>query len=285
MQKYRILGWDISEIKKLLGAVSSRTSGSLVDVFENFAKETKRKTFSVRNFYYKLLELASLDKEVAEVLNKNGIVNTELRTNHFSSNETETLLRALLNNNRNISVRKACMELANGDDSLMMRYQNKYRNAIKNNPELVEKICHELEQQNVRVRKISSDNITVMPLQKNFITEKEIQSLFWGLVRLVKKSAEQDIENNLKQEAEFANTTLQNTLVDLRRKEMLIKELKEQNKNLKIKLQNMEENLQKSQAKMIGEITTISNLAHNSKMEELKNFINKLSINEKSQKE
>ena len=57
-------------------------------------------------------------------------------------------------------------------------------------------------------------------------------------------------------------------------------ELKEQNKNLKIKLQNMEENLQKSQAKMIGEITTISNLAHNSKMEELKNFINKLSINE-----
>ncbi len=285
MQEYKILGWDISEIKILMNLVSKREEKSLVEVFENFAKQTNRKTFSVRNFYYKLLELANIDNKIAQVLNKNGIENAEIRTNHFSSTETENLLRILLNNEKNISVRRACMELAKGDDTLMMRYQNKYRNALKNQPELVSRILDELKSKQIRVREVEPNNIMVMPLAKQLITEKEIQSLFGGLIRLVKKSAEQEISTQLKREAEFANTALQNSLIDLRRKEILIKELQEQNLILKTKLANLKENLQHSQEKLIGNISTITQLAQSSKIDELKKFISKLKIEKSEQKE
>ena len=285
MQEYKILGWDISEIKILMNLVSKREEKSLVEVFENFAKQTNRKTFSVRNFYYKLLELANIDNKIAQVLNKNGIENAEIRTNHFSSTETENLLRILLNNEKNISVRRACMELAKGDDTLMMRYQNKYRNALKNQPELVSRILDELKSKQIRVREVEPNNIMVMPLAKQLITEKEIQSLFGGLIRLVKKSAEQEISTQLKREAEFANTALQNSLIDLRRKEILIKELQEQNLILKTKLASLKENLQHSQEKLIGNISTITQLAQSSKIDELKKFISKLKIEKSEQKE
>ena len=285
MQEYKILGWDISEIKILMNLVSKREEKSLVEVFDNFAKQTNRKTFSVRNFYYKLLELANIDDKIAQVLNKNGIENAEIRTNHFSSTETENLLRILLNNEKNISVRRACMELAKGDDTLMMRYQNKYRNALKNQPELVSRILDELKSKHIRVREVEPNNIMVMPLAKQLITEKEIQSLFGGLIRLVKKSAEQEISTQLKREAEFANTALQNSLIDLRRKEILIKELQEQNLILKTKLASLKENLQHSQEKLIGNISTITQLAQSSKIDELKKFISKLKIEKSEQKE
>ena len=285
MQEYKILGWDISEIKILMNLVSKREEKSLVEVFDNFAKQTNRKTFSVRNFYYKLLKLANIDDKIAQVLNKNGIENAEIRTNHFSSTETENLLRVLLNNEKNISVRRACMELAKGDDTLMMRYQNKYRNALKNQPELVSRILDELKSKQIRVREVEPNNIMVMPLAKQLITEKEIQSLFGGLIRLVKKSAEQEISTQLKREAEFANTALQNSLIDLRRKEILIKELQEQNLILKTKLASLKENLQHSQEKLIGNISTITQLAQSSKIDELKKFISKLKIEKSEQKE
>ena len=124
------------------------------------------------------------------------------------------------------------------------------------------------------------NNISIMPIKEEKITEKEIQSLFWGLVRLVKRNAEEEIESTLKREAEFANTALQNSLIDLRRKEVLINELREQNKSLKMKLENMTQNLQQSQQNLLGQMATISNLVGNSKIEELKAFITGLGAGE-----
>lgn len=281
MKEFRIMGWELNEIKKLMDMVANKGSKSLLQIFEMFANSTNRKSLSVRNFYYKILELIQNDKEIATLLEAEDIARN-ISNSHFSEADTETLLRTLLKNEKNISVRKACLELANGDDKLMIRYQNKYRNALKQNPELVEKILYELKEENVRVRKVNFDNISVMPSPKKLITDKEIQSLFWGLVRLVKKSAEQDIELNLKRETEFANTALQNSLIDLRRKEMLIKELKEQNAILKDKLKLIENSLQESQEKMLGNMATITSLVGKSKMDELKTFIKQMNLNEKS---
>lgn len=280
MEEFRILGWAVDEVRELFKLVCDKNDKSLLQVFEDYAIKTNRKSLSVRNFYYKVLDLVNKDSEIASILNIEGVISNS----HFSVEDTETLLRTLLKNEKNISVRRACLELANGDSKLMIRYQNKYRNALKQNPEMVEKILDELRAQNIRVRKVNFNNISVMPTPKKLITDKEIQSLFWGLVRLVKKSAEEDIELNLKQEAEFANTALQNSLIDLRRKEMLIKELKEQNKILENKLKSMENSLQESQEKMLGNMATITSLVGKSKMDELKSFIKQMNFSAKTLK-
>ena len=88
----------------------------------------------------------------------------------------------------------------------------------------------------------------------------------------------------MKRETEFANTALQNSLIDLRRKEMLIKELKEQNAILKDKLKLIENSLQESQEKMLGNMATITSLVGKSKMDELKTFIKQMNLSEKSLK-
>ena len=284
MQENKILGWDIEEIKDLMQTIASKQGRSLVKCFKHFAIKTNRQTYSVRNFYYRLLEVVNKDKNVAEILVQNGITNS-IKTNHFTDEETAKLLRAILRNDKKMSVRKACFELADGDASLMMRYQNKYRNALKTQPELIKKISQELQSQNIKTRDESTkNNIMIMPLkQQETITEKEIQSLFWGLVKLIKRGAEEEVQANLKREAEFANNTLSNALIDLRRKEMLIKELKEQNERLNLRLKDTEIKLENSQQKLVSNISKINDLAHSSSIKELKNFIASLKVIEKTQ--
>lgn len=277
MKEIKVLGWSIAEIKKLMDMIENKGNASLLEVFDRHSSIFNRNSYSVRNFYYKLLKLYETDSEIANLLKENGVKNSAISF-HFNENDTENLMKILLQND-GLSVRGACRKLANGDKKLMIRYQNKYRNTLKHNPQLVEKILTELRSQNVRVRNFKN-NISIMPVKQEKITEKEIQSLFWGLVRLVKRNAEEEIENTLKREAEFANTALQNSLVDLRRKEVLIKELREQNKALKIKLENMTQNLQQSQQNLLGQMATISNLVGKSKIDELKNFIKGLGAGE-----
>ena len=277
MKEIKIQGWAIADIKKLMDMIANKGDASLLEVFDRHSKIFNRNSYSVRNFYYKLLKLYETDGKVARLLDENGIKNSTTSF-HFNENDTEQLMKILLRN-EGLSVRGACRKLARGDKKLMIRYQNKYRNTLKHNPQLVEKILNELRAENVRVRNFKS-NISIMPVKEEKITEKEIQSLFWGLVRLVKRNAEEEIESTLKREAEFANTALQNSLIDLRRKEVLINELREQNKALKMKLENMTQNLQQSQQNLLGQMATISNLVGKSKIEELKTFIKGLSTGE-----
>ena len=277
MKEIKIQGWGIAEIKKLMDMIANKGDASLLEVFDRHSKIFNRNSYSVRNLYYKLLKLYETDGKVARLLDENGIKNSTTSF-HFNENDTEQLMKILLRN-EGLSVRGACRKLARGDKKLMIRYQNKYRNTLKHNPQLVEKILTELRAENVRVRNFKS-NISIMPVKEEKITEKEIQSLFWGLVRLVKRNAEEEIESTLKREAEFANTALQNSLIDLRRKEVLINELREQNKALKMKLENMTQNLQQSQQNLLGQMATISNLVGKSKIEELKTFIKGLSTGE-----
>ncbi len=280
--KTKIYGWSLTEVKRLLNMISNKGSKSLLSVFNDFATMTKRQPFSVRNFYYKLMEQAEHDNEIVELLGIKKMAQN-IKNNHFSKDDTVILLQNLLNNDKNISIRRACLDLANGDDKLMIRYQNKYRNLLKTKPQLVSKVANELRAKGVKVRNVGiKDNIAVMPTPKAQITDKEIQSLFFGLVRLIRKSAEENVEIRLKRDAEFASTALQNSLIDLRRKEILIRELEEQNRSLKIKIKNIEKNLQRNQEKMMGNMTTISNLLGKSKMEELKNFIAKLNLADKT---
>ena len=277
MKEVKILGWGLAEIKKLMDMIENKGNASLLEVFDRHSKIFNRNSYSVRNFYYKLLKLYELDSEIAKIFDENGIKNSAI-SSHFNENDTEALMKILLRND-GLSVRGACSKLAKGDKKLMIRYQNKYRNTLKHNPQLVEQILAELRAENTKVRNFKN-NISIMPIKEEKITEKEIQSLFWGLVRLVKRNAEEEIESTLKREAEFANTALQNSLIDLRRKEVLINELREQNKSLKMKLENMTQNLQQSQQNLLGQMATISNLVGNSKIEELKAFIKGLGAGE-----
>lgn len=114
---------------------------TLTRIFDEYAKRTGRARGSVRNYYYALLK-SSDDDRVKELLR-----GTELKAEAikpFSEEETDRILKAILTQkSRGVSVRRAVLNLAEGDDKLMLRYQNKYRNVLAKQPERIKRLMRE----------------------------------------------------------------------------------------------------------------------------------------------
>ena len=75
------------------------------------------------------------------------------------------------------------------------------------------------------------NNVTVFPSKK--VTDKDINLLLNGLVRLIKKSAEENIELELKRECNFATKTALDLTCRLREKEQKIVKLQQEIEILK----------------------------------------------------
>ena len=139
----KINGYTKEEAQSLVKYIcEGRGQGkTLTRIFDEYAKNTGRARGSVRNYYYALLK--STDNE--EV--KNMLSGTDLTaedSSPFTDEETDKILKAILKEkSKGVSVRRAVLNLAAGDDKLMLRYQNKYRNVMAKQPERIERLMRE----------------------------------------------------------------------------------------------------------------------------------------------
>ena len=120
------------------GRHAGRTLSSL---FAGYAAKSGRAKGSVRNYYYALLRSTG-NRDVKKLLR-----GTDLRAEpvkNFTDEETDRILKSILTEkSKGISVRRAVLNLAGGDDKLMLRYQNKYRNVLSKQPERLEALRRE----------------------------------------------------------------------------------------------------------------------------------------------
>ena len=72
-----------------------------------------------------------------------------------------------------------------------------------------------------------------MPDRRNVLTESDINSLFLGLVKLVKKQTQDDLCKTYEKDKQKANDMLRKTLVEIAEKDNIIKQLRKQFKVLK----------------------------------------------------
>lgn len=139
----KINGYTKEEAQSLIkyvcdGKVKGKT---LTRIFDEYAMHTGRARGSVRNYYYTLLKSTDND-EVRALLSGTQLRAEEIRP--FTDEETDRILRAILTKkSKGVSVRRAVLDLADGDDKLMLRYQNKYRNVLSKQPERIEKLMRE----------------------------------------------------------------------------------------------------------------------------------------------
>ena len=190
--------WTQSQID-LLSQKASR-GNVRTRAFAEVARATGRRANSVRNFYYK-----NLAREKAKFV-------------AFTAGEVKGILREIvLGTSRGESVRSICMRLGGGDRTKMLRIQNKYRAIVKSDPAAIEAIKDELEEQRYLVKSplagagslrgttklpfkikgwtpqadgVSDNIITLPPRTDNTVSDSDINNLFLGLMRLVKKQAE-----------------------------------------------------------------------------------------------
>ncbi len=139
----KINGYTEEEAKNLVSYITAgkRDGKTLSGLFASFAQKTGRAKGSVRNYYYALLRSTG-DKRVRDILRGTQLKAEKIMP--FSEEETDRILKEILiSKSKGISVRKAVLNLAGGDDKLMLRYQNKYRNVVSKQPERIERLMRE----------------------------------------------------------------------------------------------------------------------------------------------
>ncbi len=135
-------GWEASETELLFAEVENarREGKPLKMVFDKVAKATGRKPNSIRNYYYNKIKNMPDD----ETLDR------QTAFTPFKKEQIWDLMVTVLGAQaRGISVRACTLALGNGDKKEMLRYQNKYRSVIKNNPVLVKQVMDYMKEKNI----------------------------------------------------------------------------------------------------------------------------------------
>lgn len=221
--------WADEEVKSLFSYVEEikRNNEPLKNAFILHAKKYGRRPNSVRNYYYHEVDNLSTDAKRAGKLKIDLKNHEKTEINYFSEDEKNNLMEKIENMVKaGSSVRQACLTLSNGDVAQMLRYQNKYRNYISKNNQ-------------------KSNIIKFSKKKSEVLTESDINSLFMGLVRLVKRSAIEELSGKMKEEREPSNYLLRKALVDLNRKDKEIRELKQEFLELKSENAKLVQNIMK----------------------------------------
>ncbi len=139
----KINGYTEEEATGLIEYIySGKNAGKTLSyLFETYGKEHSRAKGSVRNYYYAFLKKRD-DERVGRILEGKDLRAGAVRP--FTEEETDEMLKKVLaERGKGLSVRRAIMNVAGGDERLMLRMQNKYRNLLKKQPERVRRAARE----------------------------------------------------------------------------------------------------------------------------------------------
>ena len=147
----KIYGYKEKDVIGLAEFIKNRGTRSLSAVFEKYGAQTGKAKGTVRNLYYALAKYSHKDEEFCKRY-LNGKPITVSKIVEFNEREEKELVKKILTaKSLGKSCRSAIMELSGGDGKVALRYQNKFRNAVKNKPELIKEISCELKEQGYNV--------------------------------------------------------------------------------------------------------------------------------------
>ncbi len=191
----KINGYTEEEAKTLVEYIKAgkRKGKTLTYLFESYGLDHGRAKGSVRNYYYALMKNEGKDERIVRLLNGSQLSVEKIR--EFSPEETEEVLRSILaEKSKGISVRRAIFNLSGGDDKLMLRLQNKYRNMLKKQPERIAQIAEEMGLKEEAERVLKIDKVAEDKRgERDFLRrrlENEINALYDRLAQGLKEENE-----------------------------------------------------------------------------------------------
>ena len=201
----KINGYTEEEAKNLVEFIKQgkQKGKTLTYLFETYGVEHGRAKGSVRNYYYTLMKNEKGDERIVRLLDGSCLSVEKIK--EFTEEETDEALRSILaEKSKGLSVRRAIFNLSGGDDKLMLRLQNKYRNTLKKQPERIKAIADELglkeERFSVSERRMAPD--------KEFLRrrlESEINALYDRLAQALKAENERLRQENERLKEELAD--------------------------------------------------------------------------------
>ncbi len=213
----KIYGYTEEEAKNLVEFIKEgkRKGKTLTYLFETYGVKHGRAKGSVRNYYYSLMKNEKGDERIVKLLDGSELTVEKIR--EFTEEETDEALKSILaEKSKGLSVRRAIFNLSGGDDKLMLRLQNKYRNTLKKEPDRIAQIAAELglADEAERMRKTSAKRAESNPSRlpdRDFLRrrlENEINALYDRLAQALKAENERLRIENARLKAE--NESLKN---------------------------------------------------------------------------
>ena len=141
----KIYGYKEKDVVGLAEFLKGKGNASLSETFERYGVLNGKAKGTVRNLYYALAKKSNEDAEFCHKYLDGKPLAVGKIVEFNSCEETTLIKRILIAKNEGRSVRGAIMELSGGDGKTALRYQNKFRNAIKNKPELIANIISEMK--------------------------------------------------------------------------------------------------------------------------------------------
>lgn len=257
----------------LLKFMESYSCGNRTDGFKKFAQKFNQSYQSVRNVYYKTLRnLSNEDLIKYNLRGSKHIIHTH---KPFSDIELRDKIGKIMTlYNKGFSLRSSCLMVSNDDKVLALRYQNKIRSLNlqkqKNNVLRIPNV-----QGDSNVKDVYDTKLLYMSKASSGITDQDINNLFLGLIKLVKRTYENQIGNNLKRQFNSINIELKEKNLKLEKQKNQNMELLDENISLKKKIDKYREDLEKQSVlynKKLGELEKTLQKFNNS----LKDEVNKL---------
>ncbi len=189
----KINGYTEEEARTLVEYIKEGKSKgkTLTYLFESYGLSHGRAKGSVRNYYYALMKNERGDERIVRLLDGSDLSVEKIK--EFTPEETEEILRSILaEKSKGMSVRRAIFNLSKGDDKLMLRLQNKYRNMLKKQPERIAEIAQEMGLKEEAERIFAVKPQTKMP-DRDFLRrrlENEINALYDRLAQGLKEENE-----------------------------------------------------------------------------------------------
>ena len=279
MNNTKILGWNILDIKSLFNFINKNPHEAVINNITTWANKKGKKPFSVRNYFYKLKKEVKQNIKVYNLLKLNGVDINCLKDE--DKQQLKDLLYKILNYKQKKSVFSVCLELSNNNLKVAKKLNNKYRNTLSNNPNLVEEVIKDLQQNGIPTRlNFASKKVVLMPqTNSKVISNQDVQALVLGVVNLIKNNAKQEVLLQSQKDIKTANNNLQKALIDLRRKNMLLEELKAENLKIKEGLEKLNKQQQELTQQRNSSYLTIKELLNSKKQQALSNFVEKLVSN------
>ncbi len=189
----KIYGYKEKDIIGLAEFLKNRGGESLSNTFTKYALIHGKAKGTIRNLYYAVAKRSNIDKEFCDKYlgGKPLAINNACEFN--AGEEKELVKQILIERQKGKSVRSVIMCLADGDAKKALRYQNKFRNLVKNKPDLIAEIISKIKEEGKTNVSIGLEKPCVSP-----ITEQQFNKLKTEIDSLIGK-----ISSKLKKENEY----------------------------------------------------------------------------------
>ena len=185
----KMYGFKEKDVIGLAELIKNRGAKSLTDVFNEYSLTNGKAKGTVRNLYYALAKKSANDKDFCQKYLDGNVLKVSPIIQFDNDQERQLIKQILIAKKNGKSVRSQIMILANGDAKLALRYQNKYRNALKNKPQLISEIVSEVKEQGQEISMdiIAKPNTSIVSSEQFDKLKNEIDNLVLKISSKIRK--------------------------------------------------------------------------------------------------